>query len=188
MGSSAVSSSSLADGASEETGLESSSGTMSVRVGSSLDLSDECSVLSSSLSVDSEPMIDGSSLMSVSSPSSLLRVSREVSISSSDLNEETMESSAFSSSSLADGSSEETALMSLPGTLSVKVGSSLNPKCECSVVSSSMFADAVSTVSNSSESTFVGSSFLLSMMGRLLNMQTVKPVVWPPDICSGGID
>ena len=99
----------LADGSSEETGLVSSQGTLSVQVGSSLDLSDECSVSSSSLSVDfvSEPIIDGSSLVSFSSPSSSLKVPRDVSLSSCDTNEETEESSV-SSSWLADGSSEET--------------------------------------------------------------------------------
>ena len=189
MESAAGSSSWLADGSSVETGLVSSQGTLSVRVGSSLDLSDEYLVSSSSLSVDFEfePIIDGSTFVSFSSPSSSFKVPRDVSLSSCDTNEETEESSV-SSSWFADGSSEETVLVALPGTLSLKVISSLNSKFECSELSSSMVADTVSAVRNTSEYTFVESSFLLSTKGRLLDMQNVKPVVWPPDLRFSGID
>ena len=70
----------------------------------------------------------------------------------------------------------------------VQVRASLNSKFECSELSSSMVADAVSAVRNTSEYTFVGSSFLLSTKGRLLDMQNVKHVVWPPDLSFSGID
>ena len=51
-----------------------------------------------------------------------------------------------------------------------------------------MEADAVSAVRNAAEYTFVGSTFLLSTKGRLLDIQNVKPVVWPPDLRFSGID
>ena len=78
--------------------------------------------------------------------------------------------------------------MSLPGTQSLKVIYSLNSKFECSELSSAIVADAVSAVINTSEYTFVGSSFLLSTKGRLLDMQNVKHVVRPPHLNFSGID
>ena len=49
-----------------------------------------------------------------------------------EIDEETMESAAGASSWLADGSSEETGLVSSQGSLSVQVGSSLDLSDECS--------------------------------------------------------
>ena len=214
----ADSSSWLADVLSEETSVVSSPGTLSVQVGSSSNLENEYSVLSSSLLADdvpAEPTTVGSSLMFLSSPSFLTsKVTRDVSISRSDVNEVKQESTV-PSTLVVDGSSEETSSVSSSETLFVHEGYSLQSKDEFSVLSSSLLADVVSAVGKLPEAILVGSSLLsfsspsfsssrvsclnfkaldelsneqsqagMLMKGRLLDILSAKPIVWPPDRCN----
>ena len=208
----AVSSSWLADGLSEETSVVSSPGTLSVQVVSSSNSKDEYPVLSSSLLADDVPAelaTVGSSLMLVSSPSFLTSmVSREVFISRPDVNEVKKKSAAVPPSLVVDGSSEENTSVPSSETLFIQEGSSLNSKDEFSTFSLSLLAYVVSGWSilpaailawsssfSSSRVSCLNSKALgelsndqsqagILMKRRLLDVRSVKPIVWPPDLCT----